>query len=141
MFPPMCPRPMKPIFVVVVAISCTPFDRCDVVVAELEVGGAGDWVYLLRSAEADDRAVDGRIAARPSHRDRTRGDAVVLRHRLEALDKREPLAELGLLETWVVLAPVVLGQVRDPLAGHPAGQKAGPHRRVDDHTDPLALGE
>ncbi|HWP32484.1 MAG TPA: hypothetical protein VNL97_01925 [Solirubrobacterales bacterium] len=33
MFPPMCPRPTNPIFVVVVAISCPPFEHHDVIVA------------------------------------------------------------------------------------------------------------
>jgi hypothetical protein len=49
--------------------------------------------------------------------------------------------ELWLLETRIVLAPIVLGQVLDPLAVHPAGQQPGADRRVDDHADPLALGE
>ena len=49
--------------------------------------------------------------------------------------------ELRLLEALAVLAPVVLGQALDPLARHRAGQQAGAHRRVDDHADPLALGE
>jgi len=49
--------------------------------------------------------------------------------------------ELRLLEARIVLAPVILGQVLDPLAGHPAGEEAGAHRRVDDHADALSLGE
>src|SRR5690348_3717406 len=110
MFPPMCPKPTNPIFVVVVAISCPPFDHCDVVVVELEVGGVDDRIYLVRSAEADDRACDGRVAERPGDCDRAGGDAVALRHGLEALDERKPLAELRLLEAWVVLAPIVFGQ-------------------------------
>src|SRR5439155_18781582 len=141
MFPPMCPRPTKPIFVVVAAISCPPFDRRDVFLAELEVSGVDDRIYLVRSAEADDRAVDGGIAECPGDRDGTGGHAVALGHGLEALDERKPLAELRLLETWVVLAPVVLGQACDPLAGHRPGQQAGAHRRVDDHADALALSE
>src|SRR5215218_9112652 len=141
MFPPMCPKPTKPTFVVVVAISCPPFDHCDVVLAELEVGGVDDRICLVWSAEADDRAVDGRVAESPGDRGRAGGDAVALRHGLEALDERKPLAEPRLLEAWVVLAPVVLGQAGDPLAGHRTGQQAGAHRRVDDHADPLALGE
>src|SRR5438445_12180711 len=52
MFPPMCPRPTKPIFAFVVAISCPPFDHHDVLVAELEVGRADDRINLIRSAEA-----------------------------------------------------------------------------------------
>jgi hypothetical protein len=57
----MCPRPTKPTFAVVVAISCPPFDHHDVIVAELEVGRADDRINLIRSTEADNRAVDGRI--------------------------------------------------------------------------------
>ena len=49
--------------------------------------------------------------------------------------------QLRLLEALAVLAPVVVGQLLDPLAGHRAGQQARAHRRVDDHADPLALGE
>jgi hypothetical protein len=49
--------------------------------------------------------------------------------------------ERRLLEARIVLAPVVVGQRRDPLAGHGAGEQTGGHRRVDDHADVLALGE
>src|SRR6266576_808142 len=98
MFPPMCPRPTKPIFVVVVAISSPPFDHRDVVFAQLEVGGFDDWIHLVRSAEADDRAVDGRIAERPGNRGRTGSHAMASRHGLEALHERKPLAELWFLE-------------------------------------------
>jgi hypothetical protein len=38
----MCPRPTTPIFAVVVAISCTPFDQHDVIVVEVEVGRTDD---------------------------------------------------------------------------------------------------
>ena len=62
-------------------------------------------------------------------------------HLPQPLDEAEVLREARLLEARVVLAPVVLGQVRDPLTGHRAGQQAGAHRRVDDHPDSLALGE
>ena len=61
--------------------------------------------------------------------------------RLQPIHQREVLGQLRLLEALAALAPVVLGQLLDPLAGHRAGQQAGPHRRVDDHADPLALGE
>src|SRR5689334_21306461 len=99
MFPPMCPSPTKPSFVVVVvAISGSPFDRRDVVVVEFEVGGVDDWIDLIGSPEADDRAVDGPISERPGDRGRAGGDAVALRHGVEALDEREPLAELRLVE-------------------------------------------
>src|SRR5438552_1727720 len=120
MFPPMCPRPTKPIFAFVVAISCPPFDHHDVIVAELEVGRADDRIDLIRSTEADDRAVDGRIVERPGDRDRTWRHAVALRHGLDPLDERKLLAELRLLETRVVLAPVVLGQACDSLTRHRA---------------------
>ena len=49
--------------------------------------------------------------------------------------------EQRLLEARVVLAPVVVRQARDPLAGHRAGEQPGAHRRVDDDADALALGE
>jgi hypothetical protein len=47
MFPPMCPRPTNPIFVVVVAISCPPFEHHDVIVAESEVGCVDDRFYQV----------------------------------------------------------------------------------------------
>jgi hypothetical protein len=48
---------------------------------------------------------------------------------------------LRLGEAPVLLAPVIVRQRRDPIAGHPARQQPGSHRRVDDHADPLAFGE
>ena len=51
------------------------------------------------------------------------------------------LGQLRLVEARVVLAPVVVGHALDPLPGHPAGQESRAHRRVDDHADPLPLGE
>jgi hypothetical protein len=49
----MCPRPTAPIFAVVVAISCPPFDQHDVIVVEVDVGSADDRINLIRSTEAD----------------------------------------------------------------------------------------
>jgi hypothetical protein len=45
------------------------------------------------------------------------------------------------LEPGVVLAPVVLGEGRDPLAAHRAREQTRTHRRVDDDSDSLALRE
>jgi hypothetical protein len=49
----MCPRPTTPIFAVVVAISCPPFDQHEVIVVEVDVGSADDRINLIRSTEAD----------------------------------------------------------------------------------------
>src|SRR5919199_156704 len=108
MLPPMCPRPTKPIVPVVAAMSRAPFDLGDVVVAELEVGGGDDGIDLVGAAEADDRAVDGRMRQRPRGRDGAGARLVALGHGAQPLDEREVLREAGLLEARVVLAPVVV---------------------------------
>ena len=81
------------------------------------------------------------LQQRPGDRDRARGRVMTVGDRPQPLHQREVLGQLRLLEALAALAPVVLGQLLDPLAGHRAGQQAGAHRRVDDHADPLALGE
>ena len=40
-----------------------------------------------------------------------------------------------------MLAPVLIGESGDPLAGHRAGQQPRTHGRIHDHTNPIALGE
>src|SRR6478672_9794986 len=63
------------------------------------------------------------------------------RHGPEALDEGKLLAELGLLEAWIALAPVIVRQGCDSLAPHGTRQQARPHRRVDDYANPLAFSK
>jgi hypothetical protein len=90
--------------------------------------------------EADDRPVDWMVAQRPRDRDRAEGRVVVLDAPTDSFDEGEVLGQLGLVEAWIGLAPVVVGQALDPFARHPAGEQARPHRRVDGHADPVLLG-
>ena len=113
----------------------------DVVVAELEIRGRDDRVDLVGPAEADDRTVDCGVEQRPGDCDCARCRFVARSDDLQALDEREMIRELRFLEPRAALAPVVLGQTRDPLARHCAGQKAGAHRRIDDDADSLSLRE
>src|ERR671922_224633 len=139
-FPPMWPRPTKPIVVVASVMSGAPFDRREVVLVEVEVGGADDRVDLVGAAEADDRAVNRRVDQRPGDGDGADTRLVAVRHRPQALDQLEVLREPRLLEARVALAPVVVGKARDPLARHRAGEHPGAHRRVGDHPDAVAGG-
>src|SRR5436190_7534 len=59
----------------------------------------------------------------------------------QALNQRQVLGELWLLEAGGALPPVVVRKALDPLPRHGAGQQSRPHRRVDDHADSLALAE
>ena len=61
------------------------FDLLDVLGAELEARRAEDRVDLVGPAEADDRAIDGRVAQRPRDRDRPRRRVVALRDGRQAL--------------------------------------------------------
>src|SRR5919197_5721593 len=139
MFPPMWPSPTKPMVVVVSAMSGTPFDVGDVLVAELEVGAVDDRVDLVGAAEADDGAVDGGILQRPCNRDRADACLVTVCDAAQPLDEREVLREPRLLEARVAFAPVVVGERSQPLPSHRPGQHSGAHRRVDDDPDPFAL--
>ena len=93
-------------------------------------------------AEADDRAVHGRVAQGPGDGDGAGRHVVALGHRLQALHQREVLGELRLAE------PRRRG-LRQSSSGRPSirsrvippAEHPGPHRRVDDHPDALALGE
>jgi hypothetical protein len=63
----MCPRPTKPIRVdVVVAISRPPFDRRNVILAELEVRWGEDRVDLIGAPEADGSSFSIEFAAAPA---------------------------------------------------------------------------
>src|SRR5579864_7673128 len=128
MLPPMWPRPTKPILVVCVFMSGTPFDDGEVVAAQLEVGGADDRIDLVGPSEADDRAVDGRVTQGPGDGDGAKARVVALCNGTHALDDREALGEARLLEARIVLAPVVLGQAGEPFARHRACQQARAHR-------------
>src|SRR5262245_32255560 len=111
------------------------------VLAEHERGAGEDLVDLVGAPEPDDGAVDRRVAEGPGDRDRARSRPVALRDRAQPLHELEVRRELRLAEALAAAAPVVVGQRRDPLAGHLPGQQARAHRRVDDDADPLALGE
>src|ERR1700675_1486277 len=120
MLPPMWPRPTKPMLVIS-AISGTPFERRDILVAQLEIRRADDRVDLVGAPEADDRAVDGRVSQRPGDRDGARSRVEPAPDRLEPLHEREIPRESWLPELLVVPAPVVLRQALDALAGHGTG--------------------
>src|SRR5690349_2847944 len=132
MFPPMWPRPMNPML----SISVPSFDFGDVVVGELDARHVDDRIDLIRTTEADDCAVDGRVAERPGDRDGADAHVVALRDRPHSSDERQIVREARLLEAWVVPAPVVVRECREALAGHRARQEARAHRRVDDYADP-----
>src|SRR5919198_6318474 len=102
MFPPMWPRPTNPIFALFF-MSVLSFDRLEVVVGQLEVGGVDDRVDLVGSAKADDRAVDGSIGKRPGDGDGADARAMAICHGAEALDDCEVFGEARLLEARVVL--------------------------------------
>ena len=108
---------------------------------EVEIRRIEDRVDLAGAAKADDRAVDGRIGQRPSDGDGADARVVAVGHRAEPLDEREVLGEAGLLEARVALAPVVVRERGEALAGHCPGEQPGAHRRVDDDPDPFALCE
>ena len=81
------------------------------------------------------------VLERPSDGDGSRDRVVAVGHDTEALDQVKVARQLGLAEALVVLAPVIIGERLDPLAGHRPGQQSRAHRRVRDHADPVALGE
>ena len=72
------------------------FDLGDVLVGELEVRRGEDRVDLVGAAEADDRAVDGRVAQRPRDRDRARRGVVALGDGAQSLDQLEVAGQLRL---------------------------------------------
>ena len=115
MRPPIAPRPMNPIAVLIV---CAPSISSMSSAVSSRFGGGEDRVDLVGAAEADDRAVDGRVAQRPGDRDGARRGVVALGDRGEPLDELEVARELRFAEALVVLAPVVVGEALDPLAGH-----------------------
>src|SRR5436305_349298 len=99
MLPPMVPRPTNPIAGLVVElldISRPPFDARDVLVAKLEMCRVDDRIHLVGAAEADDGAVNRRIAQRPGDCDRTRRRLMVPGHRSQPLHEGEMLGELWL---------------------------------------------
>ena len=112
----------------------------DVLVAELQLCCGDDRVDLVGAAEARDGAVHRGVRSVQATATAP-GVAMTVGDRPQPIHQREVLGQLRLLEARAALAPVVLGQLLDPLAGHRAGEQAGSHRRVDDHADPLALGE
>ena len=59
----------------------------------------------------------------------------------EPFDEFEIVGEPRLVELRAALPPVILGQAGNPFTGHRAREQTRAHRRVDDHADPLALGE
>src|SRR5919106_3958417 len=141
MFPPMWPRPTKPIVSSVPGMSGPPFDRGEIGLAELEIGRLDDRLDLVRAAEAGDRTVDSRVGERPGDGDGADAGAVLLGHRAQPLDEREVLGKARLLEARVALAPVIVRERGDALARHRPGEHPGAHRRIDDDPDSLALGE
>ena len=89
-------------------------------------GRGEDRVDLVGPAEADDRAVDRRVASVQATA--TAPGVVPCRSAtaLQPLDEREVARQLRLAEARVVLAPVVLGQALDPLARHPPVSRPEP---------------
>ncbi len=94
---PIRPTPSSPTravrLVVCASSSSAPFDFGDVVVGEVEGRAGQDRVDLVGAAEADDRAVDGRVAQRPGDGDRARGGVVPVGDRIAGASTSSRLRE------------------------------------------------
>ena len=110
----------------------------DVLVGQLELWRGEDRIDLVRAAEADDRAVDRRVAERPGDRDGPRRRLRAARRPLRRAPRSRSSAGRGSADRACAS--------RRPAASRPARASccpsgARPHRRVDDHADPLASAE
>ena len=118
MLPPMWPRPTKPIGR---AGHSPPFDRRDVVVARAR-GPAAPRIGSTWSGRRKPTIAPSTAGLRSVQATATAPGVVSCRSATarQPLHEREVRRELRLLEARVALAPVVVGQALDPLAGHRA---------------------
>jgi hypothetical protein len=89
--------------------------------------------------EAHDRSVDASVAQGPCDR-APPVPAVMVSDGPRPLHERETFRQPRFLLAKIVLAPVAVGQVSNPLPPHRARQQTRGHRGVDDDAHPLAPG-
>src|SRR6267142_606214 len=115
------------------------FDFSDILRGQLDFAGAHDFFGLLSIARSDDGAGDGGKAQGPGDGDRAWNGLVTRGDFFQALDEFKVFGKARLAKFRVVPAPIVFRELGDALAGHCAGEQAGCHWRVDDHTDAAAF--
>ena len=79
----------------------------EILVGQLKIRRDEERVDLVGRTEANDRAIDSRVAERPRDGDRSRNGVVAVGDRAQALDQVQVPGELRLGEALIMFAPIV----------------------------------